>query len=281
MNYSNMDSDATVIMVPNVRPPEAAEPHFQVVASVDRAPRNSPYIAQQTSVDEFLPGLNPLVSAASPLLMETLSIKGDEDIQALRVRLEAAVRAFESQALTTEVEMSHVTAAKYLLCTALDESITTSPLGESGEWSRQALLSTFHNETWGGEKFFQILDRCMQQPARNLYLLELMYLLISLGFEGKYRVMDRGPVALEALRDKIYRQISLLRGEFQPDLSKKIESGNFKQKIYNYVPLSLVFIVVIFCLAVTFFGFSYTLDQFSSPLVEKYQTHASAQEVSK
>lgn len=69
----------------------------------------------------------------------------------------------------------------------------------------------------------------MQQPARNLYLLELMYLLLSLGFEGKFGVRERGPIALEALRDKIYKQVRLLRGEPPQDLSKKVTPGQRAQ----------------------------------------------------
>jgi len=51
-------------------------------------------------------------------------------------------------------------------------------------WSRHSLLVTFHNEAWGGEKFFQLLSRLAQNPQEHLDLLELQNVCLALGFEG-------------------------------------------------------------------------------------------------
>lgn len=290
MSSMTQDMDKTVFLgmeAPGAAPelPSAIRP---VAASGTAAARSLPYVAQQTSLDQYTPGLNPLVNAASELLLSVVRIRaqggrsgdgtdhtggtlsGTGDIEILRARLEAEIRAFEAQALgTADIEQSQVIAARYVLCTAVDEAVSISLPGENGQWARHALLSTFHNETWGGEKFFQILDRCMQQPARNLYILELMYLLLSLGFEGKFAVRDRGPIALEALRDKIYKQVRLLRGEPPQDLSKKLEAPKVRNRVYAYVPLWLVIVVALFCMGVTFWGFSTTLDRHAAPLLER------------
>jgi type VI secretion system protein ImpK len=37
--------------------------------------------------------------------------------------------------------------------------VVTSGWGNESEWSQMSLLSRFHQETFGGEKFFQLLDR--------------------------------------------------------------------------------------------------------------------------
>ena len=277
MSQHGAEYDATVVQLNDNRSSQEDVPFPAVAVSPGhQAPRNVMYIAQQTSLEDYTPGLNPLVNAAAHLLLDMVKFRNNhqEDMESLRARLEAEVRGFEAKALASEVEHSHVLAARYVLCTAIDESITTSRMGESGSWSRLALLSTFHNETWGGEKFFQILDRCMQQPARNLYLLELMYLLLSLGFEGKYRVLDRGPIALESLRDKIYRQIRLLRGEPSPDLCKKIETANLRDKVYAYIPTWLVAAAVFFCISVSLWGFSFVLQKRAEPVVASLQKHA-------
>jgi type VI secretion system protein ImpK len=251
------------------------------------------YIAQQTSLESFTPGINPLVNAAAHLLMEIVVLRssGDgEDIQAfennqgekddpilesLRARLEAEIRGFESQAMASEIDNSQALAARYVLCTALDESVSTSPKGAGGGWSCKALLSTFHNETRGGEKFFLILDRCMQQPARNLYLLELLYLLLSLGFEGRYKLKSRGPIELETLRERIFRQIRLLRGEASPDLSKKLIEGRYKNRIYAPIPAWILTVFFLCCLSISFWGFSYALDTRVVPLLQKFATLSS------
>lgn len=239
--------------------------------------RSPQYIAQQTSFDDFTPGLNPLVNVATFLILEMIKLKSGavEDIEELRRRLEAEVRSFTNQAQALGLRDSQHFAARYMLCTALDESVTSSKIpGAAAEWASQSLLSTFHEETHGGEVFFQVLDRSMRQPAANLYLLELAYLLLSLGFEGKYRLQDRGPLELESQRDSLYRQIRVLRGEPSPDLSKKLDTRSFKNKTYAYVPLWLIGAAVVFCLTVTFWGFSFTLDTKAEPLLARYAAHA-------
>ena len=50
----------------------------------------------------------------------------------------------------------------------------------------------FHNETWGGEKVFQLLSKLAESRDANRDLLELMYVVLALGFEGRYRVIDNG-----------------------------------------------------------------------------------------
>lgn len=278
------DIDQTVFLnMGDPRPAPDLPSSFRPVAASDAGgTRNSmPYVAQQTSISTCSSGLNPLVSAASELLLTIVRIRSahrekpfgqsehNENIEHLRAGLEAEIRAFESRALAlSDIEQAQIIASRYVLCTAVDEAVSTSLPGENGEWSRHGLLSTFHNETWGGEKFFQILDRCMQQPARNLYILELMYLLLSLGFEGKFGVRERGPIALEALRDKIYKQIRLLRGEPPQDLSQKVEPPRGRHRIHAYIPVWLVLAVFLFAIGVTFVGFSTILEKHAEPLLD-------------
>lgn len=247
------------------------------VAPGRQAPRSALYLGQQSSLDDYTPGLNPLVNAASHLFLEIIRLRhpGETDLETLRDRLEAEIRGFNAQAVALGIRESQVNAAQYLLCTALDESVTTSSIsGAQGEWQHKSLLSTFHKDTWGGEVFFDVLARTMEQPASRLYLLELIYLLLSLGFEGKYKLQDRGPLALESLRDQLYRQIRLLRGEPSPDLAKKLSAGKFKNRIYAYVPTWLIAVLVLFCLSVTYWGFSHTLDSKAQPLLAQFAEHA-------
>ena len=288
------DSEKTIFEGMDGGSQELPSSFRQVTVSPGHDARSSVYIAQQTSIEEYTPGLNPLVNAAGHLLLEMVALRAagagqagtaseterpeqddDPGLEKLRTRLESEIRGFETRALGYEIDNSHVLAARYLLCTALDESVSTSRIGAGGGWARQALLSTFHNETWGGEKFFQVLDRCMQQPARNLYLLELVYLLLSLGFEGRYKLQARGPIELESLRERIYRQIRLLRGEPSPDLCKKPPQEKYKNKIYAYVPLWLLAALVAICLAVTFAGLSHILDNRAKPLLHQFAVHGS------
>ena len=138
-------------------------------------------------------GLNPLVRAANPLLdlvVPLRSLTTMPDMECLRQRLIQAVQAFETQARASQVDVETVAAARYALCTLVDETIASTPWG-AGVWGSRSLLVTFHNEAWGGEKFFMILQRLSQDLRTHIDVLELMYLCMALGLEGRYRVLDR------------------------------------------------------------------------------------------
>ncbi len=95
----------------------------------------------------------------------------------------------------------------------------STPWGAASHWGAQTLVSIFHNEVTGGERFFDILDQMQQDLGRHSEALELMYLCMALGFEGRYRVLPRGIAALAELRDSVWRTIRQRRGEFERDLS--------------------------------------------------------------
>ncbi|MDK7178427.1 type IVB secretion system protein IcmH/DotU, partial [Micrococcus luteus] len=103
--------------------------------------------------------------------------------------------------------------ARYCLCTALDEACALTPWGGHGQWSGKSLLVTFHNETWGGEKFFQLLAKLSQNPSTHIDLLELLYFCLMLGFEGRYRVMDNGRTQLETLKQRLLLTLKNVRGQ--------------------------------------------------------------------
>jgi type VI secretion system protein ImpK len=127
------------------------------------------------------------------------------------------VENFAQNALHNGVETSQMSVARYVLCTVVDEAVVTTAWGKESDWSQMSLLSRFHNETSGGEKFFHLLERMSKNPAKHLPTLELMYLCLALGFEGKYRIQPRGLLELENLRDALYRQIRHLR----PDVPRE------------------------------------------------------------
>ncbi|MDB6002581.1 MAG: DotU family type secretion system protein, partial [Rhizobacter sp.] len=171
------------------------------------APGGSPLPghAEASAPIEALMGasLNPLVSAAAPLLGAAPRIRAmsqHPNPAGLKDALSEAVRRFESQARAQGLPNEQVVAGRYILCTLLDESAASTPWGGSGAWSAQSLLVQFHNETWGGEKVFQLMSKLAENVEANRNLLELLYITLSFGFEGRYRVVDNGRAQLNAVR---------------------------------------------------------------------------------
>ncbi|WP_017527964.1 type IVB secretion system protein IcmH/DotU [Pseudomonas fluorescens] len=177
------------------------------------------YTASLQGAQGFKMGPNALVAAAWDLLSQVVELRSSiarESLQSLNDRLSSAITAFEAHALHQGVANSQVMSARYVLCSVIDEAVVTTAWGSRSHWSKTSLLSRFHNETFGGEKFFQLLERLSRDPVKHVAMLELMYLCLSMGFEGKYRVMERGGAQLEDIRDALYRQIRHVRGERLP-----------------------------------------------------------------
>lgn len=166
-------------------------------------------------------GLNPLVRAANALLDLVVPLRHTaqpQDLNALRERLATAIRTFETDARAAGVDPESIAAARYALCTLVDETISGTPWG-SGVWGSRSLLVAFHNEASGGEKFFLVLQRLSQDPARHLDLLELMYLCLALGLEGRFRLADGGQSQLTVLRERLLGLIRQHRGARETALS--------------------------------------------------------------
>jgi type VI secretion system protein ImpK len=172
--------------------------------------------------DYVISGANPLVAAANPLLDLIPQIRATATHPSpamLREHLLDEVRQFELRAQQAGIPNETILGARYCLCTALDEAAALTPWGGGGVWSAHSLLVTFHNETWGGEKFFQLLAKLSQNPGQHLDLLELLYYCLLLGFEGRYRVIDNGRSQLETLRQRLLRILRGARGDYPLALS--------------------------------------------------------------
>ncbi|WP_447771444.1 DotU family type VI secretion system protein [Variovorax boronicumulans] len=171
--------------------------------------------------DTALAGNNPLVAAANPLLdlIPQIRATGHHPAPAqLREHLVDEVRRFETRAQQAGIAPEVIIGARYCLCTAVDEAAALTPWGGS-IWSSQSLLVMFHNETWGGEKFFQLLSRLVQNPQQHLHLIELIYFCLAMGFEGRFRVIDNGRSQLETLKQRLLQIIRQTRGEIAVPLS--------------------------------------------------------------
>lgn len=167
-------------------------------------------------------GLNPLVRAASPLLRlagHARAASASFDVPELRRQALEEVRRFEERARTAGVPNEIVLSARYVLCATLDEAVLSTVWGSQSEWAQHPLLVALHREAWGGEKFFDMLDRLSSEPQRYLDLMELQYVCLSLGFMGKYQMMERGHERLTQVRARLHRAIRDHRGAAPAELA--------------------------------------------------------------
>ena len=209
--------------------------------------------------------LNPLVSAASPLLSSAPRIRAmvqHSNPAGLKEALADGIRKFESQARAEGLPNEQVIAARYILCTLLDESAASTPWGGSGVWANQSLLVLFHNETWGGEKVFQLMSKLAENVPANRNLLELMYVALAFGFEGRYRVLNDGKTQLESLRARLSQMLRGNRaGEGDKTLSPRWEGVPAKvARLRDGLPMWVVASLAGLILLGVYLGLSFSLN---------------------
>jgi type VI secretion system protein ImpK len=218
-------------------------------------------------------GLNPLVQAASPLLLlmgQLRNAQASMDISSLRRYALEEIRRFEDQARAGGVRNEIVLAARYVVCAGLDEAVLSNPSGAQSEWAQHPLLVALHREAWGGEKFFEMLDRISVDPARHIDLMELQYLVLALGFTGKYQMLDRGHEKLADLQRNLYRTIRNQRGAGSPDLSLQWRGlEDQRNRLIRYVPWWVVATAALAIITVTFVIYYSKLATQADPLQAK------------
>jgi len=234
------DSERTVIRpvpggrrpAPPAAPPPAAPSPFATRPMPQAAPAAAaPMPAEGAETISF--GLNPLVAAAAPLLQLLGRLRttySQPNVDELRERAIQQVRAFETQARDSGVPREQLAPAHYALCASIDDVVLNTPWGSSGSWGARSLVSSFHQEVRSGERFFALLNQVKENPGSFLPVLELMYLCLSLGFQGQYRLSPRGPGELERLREDLYTIIVRQRQAADPALAPHWQGVNAPYK---------------------------------------------------
>ena len=219
------DNERTVVFrpVPGGRP--AATPSPPPAAPPPQAappPPPATPAAPDEPIGPLTIGQSPLIEAAMPLLELLGRLRNTfspPDPGELRVRTMQAVRDFETAGRAANIPREVLHPARYALCASIDDVVLHTPWGRASPWVQASLVSTFHQEVISGEVFYQQLTALKREPARNLALLELMYLCLSLGYQGQYRVRPYTPAQLEQVREDLYQTIVRLRPPYEQGLS--------------------------------------------------------------
>jgi type VI secretion system protein ImpK len=216
---------------------------------------------------------NPIIRAAMPLLIVASRVSATEgDPDALGARAVEGIRRFEEDALGADVAEEDVLAARYVLCAFLDEVVLTTPWGGESGWSNQSLLLTFHKETWGGEKVFEILKRAKDNPQQYLDLVEYIDTILALGFEGRYRIIQNGRASLAELRDDNYDILQRYGPEPPMALSVDWEGRTTMRRRRIALPLWITGLATIIVLSSVYAFFETRLNQRVAPVAAELES---------
>lgn len=224
-------------------------------AKRERAPLTHAQAHYRSKIYTLKSGTNPLLAVASPLISLTNLLRQtlhETETDTLYHHLIHEIRAFESQAQRLNYRAETILVARYVLSTFLDETVLNTDWGQKSDWKNHKLLIYFQQEDWGGDRFFVILDRLCEEPALHIDVLELVYVVLSLGYEGKFRYQDRGHIQLALIIDNLYQKVHEYRLELKPNLNPTLTLPQSLTKIkQSWQPLKLFIVNIILSVLLT------------------------------
>jgi len=247
--------------------PNRAMNHQRIPQPVSFDAQNTPELSLQSDV-------NTIVSAATPLLTLGINVRSmshHPDPKALYQQIADSLKTIDLQLKNQGLAKESIITARYIICAYLDEMVMSTPWGGQSLWATRNLLMTFHKNNQGGAQFFEIIKLLNQSPAMNIDLIELCYLVLELGFQGRYRISDTGGMEIASIKDNLHQIISTYRPAPLKQLSnhwqgavnkdKKVLSGN--SRLIILAGLSLLTGILLFVVLLTL------INQQSDPVAVK------------
>lgn len=171
---------------------------------------------------------NPMVDIASPLFGLVIRLRKTEQygpVEQLYQHVNSQISTLlEELHQYDQYEHADRVVYSYCLCVFVDEAVMATPWGGNSSWKAQPLLSSFHQETWGGEKFFTLLSRLVETPDRYADLIVFMYLCLCLGFKGQYSVQTEGDQQVERWIARLQKLIAEQRGPAPERLTTPLDN---------------------------------------------------------
>ncbi len=199
-----------------------------------------PAAGTSASLDDFIAGTdNPILHSAAPLLLLVARLGAVQQASSTTLRQQAVqeIRTCEDRLRSGGISREDALVARYVLCTFVDTAVLNTPWGAQSDWASQSLLVMFHKEVSGGAKFFEIVDRVRVDPARYLGLIELLYVCLALGYEGKFRHDPQGAGKLSQLQRDLFELIRTRRSLQGEDLSPHWQGVEDRRNpVMRYVP---------------------------------------------
>jgi type IV/VI secretion system ImpK/VasF family protein len=145
-----------------------------------------------------------LVEASETVLHLLLQVKLDEQItnvDQLHQEFVAKVKNIFVQLHSSGVSEKVIVLVGCFLCASIDEIVMRKSGRISQYWMQNTLSRIFYQETHMGEYLYEVVKKLIKSPEGNQRLIELVYLLVSIGYQGK---LHSDPEKHGATREKLF-----------------------------------------------------------------------------
>ncbi len=235
----------------------------------------SPLTAAE-KVDLDVPNANPIVRAATPLLLMLSQLRfaaSPADVSALHREIAADVKRFHDTLAREGVASETIRIAAYALCATADDIVQNLPSDGRYLWTQNSMLSLFFGERTAGVRFFSSLDQVKANPAANRDLLELMYDCLALGFEGVHRTTAGGQAELQKIRRDVFETLRAVKPRAGEDISPRWQGVPVKMREARFpVPVWVVAAVLAVVLLGVFLALKLALGRDIDALAARMAT---------
>ncbi|MBI1179380.1 MAG: hypothetical protein GC201_02405 [Alphaproteobacteria bacterium] len=195
-------------------------------------------------VDVNLTWGNPLLVSGAALLTlaETLRQKPEEfaGLADIKAAAQRALKAYRTASGRTELDAETVKSGVTVLGALIDDLVLNGPWPGKSEWRQRPMAGPSRDPRGAGQQVIDLLEEVLVDPGRRYYLLELVYVVMALGFEGPFRIDARGPLLLIQYRERLLAAIRA-EAEKHPRASVSIGAKGNAHKALAYLnPFTMV-----------------------------------------
>ena len=177
--------------------------------------------------------------------------------------IEPAEKSIASRGKELGIEPEDIEDTIFALTAFIDETIASSNWSQKDQWLARRLCLELFGTANAGEEFFSKLEKHQQQVTEKAPLLEVYYLCLNLGFEGKYKIL--GKDQLKMIVDKLASDLKLAKFDEANVLSPKWKRSNDIIRVVrdSGIPTWAVFMSCFLVAIVIFWAASSKIDKFT------------------
>jgi type VI secretion system protein ImpK len=162
------------------------------------------------------------------------------DPAALRKLITYYISLFEKNCKAIGMDQDSIVEAKYAMIALMDETVLSVPGACRDYWISRPMQLDYFGDNIAGQEFYEKLQKMLLQPENKKHVLEVFFLCLALGFEGKYKMFN-GEERIAIMED-LGRKLRRTRIRASSDLSphgKRPESSGEKRAGTFFFPLWL------------------------------------------
>ncbi len=210
--------------------------------------------------------LNPVVNNSMSLILLAKSISESQhyvetEISEFRTNFINDILSISAKLSTlNKYDEQDITRFRYCLCVFIDEMVMRNPSFMDSFYSSSSLSIRFFKEPSGGNKFFGIMDKWLENPAKHRDMLEFIYVCLILGYQGKFSVEEECEQKLYLLMENIAAAVAPTLHSDETTAFELAYTDNTKETFwsrYGYILKKLTFVIVPVIIILLFYFSNY------------------------